>query len=73
MNRKENLDLSSDYAIAVKQMQDICADLFEELHDRCGNPITDPTKVGLILKKKKQGILAELEGIASACSFANKP
>ena len=63
MNIKE---LSKAYFDSTHFVGKASSDLYEELHDEAGNPITDMPKVMTILNKYSKAYKAELSGIHTA-------
>ena len=69
MNSKE---LSRLYFVTCDEIQSITAQLYEDLHKDNGEPINNwVTVIDLALDYRK-GVLAEIEGIRTACEEYNE-
>jgi len=62
----EKFKLSEIYAIATKRMGEAVAELYEDLHDDEGNPISKREKVSEKATKLKKNVLLEIDLIKQA-------
>ena len=69
MNSKE---LSNMYFVTCDEVHEITTRLYEDLHKENGEPINNWEAVIDIILDYRKGVLAEIEGIRSACEEYNE-
>ncbi len=69
MNSKE---LSNLYFVTCNEIHEITSKLYEDLHKDNGEPINNWEQVIDTMLDYRKGVLAEIEGVRSACEEYNE-